>query len=183
MSNLDNLITEILKQAQEEAEKTLAEAKLERDKYADVEKKKLDKEIESIKQKAEIEAISIKEKVLSNANLKTRDMILKAKDELTERVLNKVLEKLKDLNREDYLRFVENILRNLKLSQGAEILLTEKMKKELGTNILGYKISEQTVESGCSIRDGKVVYNNEFSNIIDFNREDLEREILSKIFD
>ena len=50
------------------------------------------------------------------------------------------------------------------------------------TIIQAYKISDDVVESGCSIKDGKVVFNNEFSNLLEFNKEDLEKEILKKIF-
>ena len=60
-------------------------------------------------------------------------------------------------------------------------MVSKDMKLALGDKILDYKISDKTVESGCSIKDGNLIYNNEFSNLIEFNREELEREILNKI--
>ncbi len=56
------------------------------------------------------------------------------------------------------------------------------MKDVLGKEIFGYKVSDDIVESGCNIKDGNVIYNNEFSSLLEFNKEDLEREILKKIF-
>ena len=182
MSNLDNLIAEILQQAKKEANKILAKAKAENLEFTEKENKKIQREVDVIEQKSKEEAISLKERILSNANLKSRDMILQAKEELVDRVLEKALERLKNIDKNSYLKFVENILKTLNISKNAEIMLTRKMKDELGEEIFGYKISNDVVETGCGIKDGNLIYNNEFSNLLEFNKEDLEREILKKIF-
>ena len=183
MSNLDNLVAEILQQAQKEANRMLTKAKTENSEFSEKENKKIQKEIDVINDKAQEEAQALKERMISNANLKSRDMILQAKEELVEDVLERVLERLKNIDTKKYLKFVENILKNLNLSKNAELIVTKDMRLALGDKILDYKISDQTVESGCSIKDGNLIYNNEFSNLIEFNREELEREILNKIFE
>ena len=183
MSNLDNLIAEILQQAQKEANRMLTKAKTENSEFSEKENKKVQKEVEAIKDKATEEAQALKERMISNANLKSRDMILQAKEELADDILERVLERLKNIDTKKYLKFVENILKNLNLSKNAEVMVSKDMKLALGDKILDYKISDQTVESGCSIKDGNLIYNNEFSNLIEFNREELEREILNKIFE
>ena len=182
MSNLDNLVAEILQQAKKEANRILTKAKAENLEFTEKENKKIQREVDVIEQKSKEEAISLKERILSNANLKSRDMILQAKEELVDRVLEKALERLKNIDKNSYLKFVENILKTLNISKNAEIMLTRKMKDELGEEIFGYKISNDVVETGCGIKDGNLIYNNEFSNLLEFNREDLEREILKKIF-
>ena len=181
MSNLDKLVAEILQQAQKEANRMLTKAKTENSEFSEKENKKIQKEVDAINDKAQEEAQALKERVISNANLKSRDMILQAKEELADDILEKVLERLKNIDTKKYLKFVENILKNLNLSKNAEVMVS--MKLALGDKILDYKISDQTVESGCSIKDGNLIYNNEFSNLIEFNREELEREILNKIFE
>ena len=183
MSNLDKLVAEILQQAQKEANRMLTKAKTENSEFSEKENKKVQKEVEAINDKAQEEAQALKERVISNANLKSRDMILQAKEELADDILEKVLERLKNIDTKKYLKFVENILKNLNLSKNAEVMVSKDMKLALGDKILDYKISDQTVESGCSIKDGNLIYNNEFSNLIEFNREELEREILNKIFE
>jgi len=183
MSNLDKLVAEILQQAQKEANRMLTKAKTENSEFSEKENKKIQKEVDAINDKAQEEAQALKERVISNANLKSRDMILQAKEELADDILEKVLERLKNIDTKKYLKFVENILKNLNLSKNAEVMVSKDMKLALGDKILDYKISNQTVESGCSIKDGNLIYNNEFSNLIDFNREELEREILNKIFE
>ena len=182
MSNLDNLVAEILQQAKKEANRILTKAKAENLEFTEKENKKIQREVDILEQKSKEEAISLKERILSNANLKSRDMILQAKEELVDRVLEKALERLKNIDKNSYLEFVENVLKSLKISKNAEIILTRKMKEEFGDEILGYKVSDDVVESGCSIKDGNLVYNNEFSNFLEFNKEDLEKEILKKIF-
>ena len=183
MSNLDKLVAEILQQAQKEANRMLTKAKTENSEFSEKENKKIQKEVDVINDKAQEEAQALKERVISNANLKSRDMILQAKEELADDILEKVLERLKNIDAKKYLKFVENILKNLNLSKNAEVMVSKDMKLALGDKILDYKISDQTVESGCSIKDGNLIYNNEFSNLIEFNREELEREILNKIFE
>lgn len=183
MSNLDKLVAEILQQAQKEANRMLTKAKTENSEFSEKENKKIQKEVDAINDKAQEEAQALKERVISNANLKSRDMILQAKEELADDILEKVLERLKNIDAKKYQKFVENILKNLNLSKNAEVMVSKDMKLALGDKILDYKISDQTVESGCSIKDGNLIYNNEFSNLIEFNREELEREILNKIFE
>ena len=182
MSNLDNLVAEILQQAQKEANRILAKTKAENLEFTEKENKKIQREVDIIEQKSKEEAVSLKERILSNANLKSRDMILQAKEELVDRILEKALERLKNIDKDSYLEFVENTLKKLNISENAEIILSRKMKNILGDEIFGYKVSDVVVESGCSIKDGKVVFNNEFSNLLEFNKEDLEKEILKKIF-
>ena len=183
MSNLVNLVAEIMQQAQKEANRMLTKAKTENSEFSEKENKKIQKEVDAINDKAQEEAQALKERMISNANLKSRDMILQAKEELADDILEKVLERLKNIDTKKYLKFVENILKNLNLSKNAEVMVSKDMKLALGDKILDYKISDQTVESGCSIKDGNLIYNNEFSNLIEFNREELEREILNKIFE
>ena len=182
MSNLDNLVAEILQQAKKEANRILAKAKAENLEFTEKENKKIQREVDILGQKSEEEAISLKERVVSNANLKSRDMVLQAKEELVDRVLEKALERLKNIDKDSYLDFIENTLKSLNVSKNAEIILTQKMKDILGNEVFGYKVSDDVVESGCSIKDGNLIYNNEFSNLLEFNKEDLEKEILKKIF-
>ena len=182
MSNLDNLVAEILQQAKKEANRILTKAKAENLEFTEKENKKIQREVDAIEQKSKEEAISLKERVISNANLKSRDILLQAKEELVDMVLEKALERLKNIDKDSYLDFIENTLKNLNVSKNTEIILTKKMKEILGDEIFGYKVSDDVVESGCSIKDGNLIYNNEFSNLLEFNKEDLEKEILKKIF-
>ncbi|RXZ70807.1 hypothetical protein EPT53_02240 [Fusobacterium necrophorum] len=183
MSHLDNLMKEIMQQATKEAEEVLEKAKLESSKFSEIEEGKAEKKSREILQKAEIEGVAKKEKILSNAKLRARDMVLFAKQEIVMNVLNRVLEKLENLDEERYLQFVENRIKQLKEPDDTtEVLLTKGMKQKVGKEVFGYKISEETVSSGCSIKVGELFYNNEFTTLLDYYKEDLEKEILERIF-
>ena len=67
MSNLDNLVAEILQQAQKEANRILAKIKAENLEFTEKENKKIQREVDVIEQKSKEEAISLKERILSNA--------------------------------------------------------------------------------------------------------------------
>lgn len=183
MSNLNNLIEEIVQEAKKEANQIIEKIKIENLNFSENENKKIEKTCKEIQQKAEIEAIAEKERIISNANLKARDMVLLAKQEIVSEILNRVLEKLKNLEESEYLNFVESVLGKINKTEKTEIILSNTMKEKLGEEILGYKVSSQTVDSGCSIKTGEIIYNNEFTTLLDFYREDLEKEILEKIFD
>ena len=92
--------------------------------------KKIQKEIENIQWKVNEEAISLKERIISNANLKSRDMVLQAKEELVDRILGKALERLKNIDKDSYLNFIENTLKTLDVSKDTEIILTKKNERD-----------------------------------------------------
>ena len=125
MSNLDNLVAEILQQAQKEANRILTKTKAENLEFIENENKKIQREVDIIEQKSKEEAISLKERILSNANLKSRDMILQAKEELVDKVLEKALERLKNIDKDSYLDFIKNALKSLNVSKNAEIILAK----------------------------------------------------------
>ena len=69
MSNLDNLVAEILQQAQKEANRILAKTKAENLEFTEKENKKIQREVDIIEQKSKEEAISLKERILSNNSI------------------------------------------------------------------------------------------------------------------
>ena len=109
-------------------------------------------------------------------------MILVAKQEMINKVFEITKEKLKTLNHEDYLKFVENSLKTLDVKEDSEIILTESEKKLAGEKLFGIKVADKTVESGFSLKNGKIILNNEFSSLIDLIKEDLEREVSIRLF-
>ena len=171
MSNLDNIIDEILQDAKSEVANLVGETESEAQKNAD-----------KIIEKARVEGAQSKDRIISNSSLTARDMILVAKQEMINKVFELTKEKLKTLNHEDYLKFVENSLKTLDVKEDSEIILTESEKKLAGEKLFGIKVAKETVESGFSLKNGKIILNNEFSSLIDLIKEDLEREVSIRLF-
>lgn len=182
MSNLDNIIDEILQDAENESKKVVEDAKSEVAVLVGKTESEAQKKADKIIEKAKVEATQSKERIISNSSLTARDMVLVAKQEMINKVFELTKEKLKTLNHDDYLKFVENSLKALEVREDSEIILTENEKKLAGEKLFGVKIADETVESGFSLRNGKIILNNEFSSLIDLVKEDLEQEVADKLF-
>ena len=182
MSNLDNIIDEILQDAENESKKIVEDAKSEVADLVGKTESEAQKNADKIVEKAKVEGAQSKDRIISNLSLTARDMVLVAKQEMINKVFELTKEKLKTLNHEDYLSFVENSLKKLEVKEDSEIILTESEKKLAGEKLFGIKVSEDTVESGFSLRNGKIILNNEFSSLIDLVKEDLEQEVAEKLF-
>lgn len=182
MSNLDNIIDEILQDAENESKKVVEDAKSEVAVLVGKTESEAQKKADKIIEKAKVEATQSKERIISNSSLTARDMVLVAKQEMINKVFELTKEKLKTLNHDDYLKFVENSLKALEVREDSEIILTENEKKLAGEKLFGIKVADETVESGFSLRNGKIILNNEFSSLIDLVKEDLEQEVADKLF-
>lgn len=182
MSNLDNIINEILQDADKEAKFLIDEAKKEVECLVGERKAEARKEADKIVGKAKVEAVQLKDRMVSSSNLTSRDMVLVAKQEMIDKVFELAKEKLMNLDSEKYLKFIENSLKNLEIKENTEILLTAKEKEKAGDKLFGIKVSDDVVESGFSLKTGKIILNNEFSSIVDLAKEDLEQEVAEKLF-
>ena len=182
MSNLDNIIDEILQDAENESKKVVEDAKSEVAVLVGKTESEAQKKADKIIEKAKVEATQSKERIISNSSLTARDMVLVAKQEMINKVFELTKEKLKTLNHDDYLKFIENSLKTLEVREDSEIILTENEKKLAGEKLFGIKVADETVESGFSLKNGKIILNNEFSSLIDLVKEDLEQEVADKLF-
>lgn len=182
MSNLDNIINEILQDADKEAKKLVEAAKAEVESLVGNKESEARKEADKIIEKAKVEAAQLKDRMVSNSNLTSRDMVLVAKQQMIDKVFELAKEKLKNLDSEKYLKFVENTIKNLEVKENTEILLTSKEKEKAGNELFGIKVSDEVVESGFSLKTGKIILNNEFSSIIDLVKEELEQVVAEKLF-
>lgn len=182
MSNLDNIIDEILQDAENESKKVVEDAKSEVAVLVGKTESEAQKKADKIIEKAKVEATQSKERIISNSSLTARDMVLVAKQEMINKVFELTKEKLKTLNHDDYLKFVENSLKALEVREDSEIILTENEKKLAGEKLFGIKVADETVESGFSLKNGKIILNNEFSSLIDLVKEYLEQEVADKLF-
>lgn len=182
MSNLDNIIDEILQDAENESKKVVEDAKSEVAVLVGKTESEAQKKADKIIEKAKVEATQSKDRIISNSSLTARDMVLVAKQEMINKVFELTKEKLKTLNHDDYLKFVENSLKTLEVREDSEIILTENEKKLAGEKLFGVKVAAETVESGFSLKNGKIILNNEFSSLIDLVKEDLEQEVADKLF-
>lgn len=182
MNNLDLILESIKNKAEEEKNQILDKAKAEADELVKEANKKAEDEAKVILDNAKKES----ELTLSNEKLsssrKARDIKIKAKNELINEVMGKVLKELKNLDRPAYKRFVLNRLNEFPHSN-AEIILKEGMEYAFNSSELkGLNVSNETTDDGFIIRDGNVTYDNSFSSIIDYEKDEIKKIISDTLF-
>ena len=180
VSNLDNILEKIKSDAKAQADSIIEEAEKKAKRIIDeaIETEKDSAALNTIKTKREAEALV--EKTLTSAELKARDLKLSASQEIINKVLERVKDKLKNLDKDSYIKYLK---RNLKDFQGKDIeIMVQKDKLDQVKALdLPFKISDRTVESGFAFVENDLIYNGDFSSLVEFMREDLEGQIASQL--
>nr|WP_072536813.1 V-type ATP synthase subunit E [Anaerococcus mediterraneensis] len=182
MNNLELILESINSKASEEKNQILEAAQAEAKKIIEDSQKESKAEIDKIIEDAKKEAALIESNEALSSSRKARDIKIAAKNELIDRVLEKVYHSLKNLDRPQYKKFVTNRLKDFP-NKNAQILLKEGMEYAFESGDLGgLSVSNETVDDGFLIKDGKVIYDNSFSSIIDYEKDDLKRIISKELF-
>ncbi len=183
MSNLDNLVQKILDDAKEQASAIVDEANKAKEEIISAKTKEAEEKKRRIIERAEQEASLLKERTISNAELKVRNEVLRAKQEVIEKVFHLAKESLKDLDEDKYISYLQNTLKSLNLKGEETIVVPEKMRKKVNKLKLNLKVSEEeTVDSGFLIKGKGIILNYTFDSLIDYYRDELEAEIAQSLF-
>lgn len=198
MSNVNNLTSKILKDAEERKAQILAEAE---DKKASIIDKK-DKEAKSLEasmlEKAKREAQVAKDRVISGAELKARNEKLKAKQVIIQEVFEKSVEELCNLDKDKYIAFVKETILSLGVAGDEKLILNEEGKKII-TEAIVEEINKELVSKGKkgeitllpetrSFKGGFILekdgieINNTFEALVDSLKEELEFNVARELF-
>ena len=182
MNNIDLILDSIKEDAENEAQDILSKAKKEGQELIEDRKKEAEKKAQAIILAAENQADLYKKNSEITANRQARDIKITAQNDVVKAILEKLKEKLKTISDKDYKKYVLKSLENIKAKDG-QILLQEG-KKELfkADELKGYKISSESVEEGFVVKSGKIEYDNRFSSLIDYKKDEFERQIIEEIF-
>lgn len=179
MSNLDNIIAKISEEGKTQADEILRQANEKKDILIKERISEANIKRDAILERTEREKESLEQRKISSAKLQARDIILKAKQEVIERVLEEAKEQLKVIDDTKYEKFVLKKLQQMHLQKEDELLLQKGRNRDAFSD---YTVSDRTVDSGFAIKRGDVLFNNDFSSIIDSEKDELEVEIVKKLF-
>ncbi len=182
MNNLDLLLDRIKEDGKKEADHILSNGQKRKEEIIKESEEKAQKEVSKIIENAKKEAKRIKENSKVTANRQARDIKIEAKNQVVEDILEKLIEKLEKLGPNSYKDFVLNRLNDSKIEKG-EILLQKDMKfhfKEEDFN--GLKVSNESVEGGFVVKNGKISYDNTYKSLVNFEKDSLEKIIVDEIF-
>ena len=197
MSNLNNITSKIIKDAEEKRDEILNAAQVESDSIIAKETKKAKNlEVELI-EKAKIEAKARENRVISNARLKVRNNELKATQDMISKVFEKAVERLNSLSTLEYKEYILRALDSLDL-EGTEILIINKKDEDvinnkflldLNNKLIGLgkkgKISILTngnFDRGFILDRNGIQINNTFESLVKSLRSELELEVTKVLF-
>ena len=197
MSNLNNITSKIIKDAEEKRDEILNAAQVESDSIIAKETKKAKNlEVELI-EKAKIEAKARENRVISNARLKVRNNELKAKQDMISKVFEKAVERLNSLSTLEYKEYILRALDSLDL-EGTEILIINKKDEDVINNkflldlnnkliSLGKKgkisiLTNGNFDRGFILDRHGIQINNTFESLVKSLRSELELEVTKVLF-
>ena len=193
MSNVKNMTSKILRDADAGKENILAAAEEEKNKIISKKVSSANEIAQEILEKAEVEAKSKKERVISSAKLKVRNNKLAAKQEIIDEVFEKSIDKLTKLSKEDFLNFVKNAISSMNLSGKQTLILNEEGLKfvdeafidELNKNVDAQIILGETAgnfKGGFILENNGIEINSTYEALVSSLRDELEFEVAKVLF-
>lgn len=183
MSNLENLTSKILEEVKMKAENLVKEAEAYKDEVVLNKVKEAEEKKERLLEKAAFEANLLKERIVGNAEVSSRNEILKEKQRVIGMIFDEAKKKLKELPQNEYLDFLKTTMASLDLTGEETLVVTETMMEEVKKLGLKQNVSEtEFVESGFLIKDQKISLNFNFNDMVDFYRDELVKDVANLLF-
>ena len=182
MSNLNNLISKILNDAKEEADKIVKSAEEKAKQKYDLEIKKIATKKQTLLENARRERELLSDRIKSSANLKARNEKLKAKQIVIDKVINKLKTKLVNMNEKEYINYLNQNI-DKKSITGKELIVKKEFLNKVKKEFPNAKVKEnEFVTSGFIIEENGIQENYTFKVKLDFMRDELEVEISKLLF-
>lgn len=198
MSNLDNLTSKIISDAEVKKKEILNDANVKADIIIKNKIEEANKKASSILEKARLESTTIKERVASKTELEVRNKKLAAKQQVIEQVFEKAKVKLQAMSSEKLGEFIRNSIMNLNIDGNEEIILNvndrgrlpvtflEDINKELSAmgklGNLTFGERDYTIDGGFILSKNGIEINNSFEELVNSLKYDLEYEVGKILF-
>jgi V/A-type H+/Na+-transporting ATPase subunit E len=198
MSGIDNLTSKILSDAKAQSDAILAEAQGQEDRILEKSNAEAQKVYKEVTERAGRESINRKDRILSSAQLEARNLKLRAKQEVIERVFTSAIDALNKLSRDKYLSFVKEKILSMDVAGYETIItsgedaysLTEDFITDINSELVkqgkpgGITISaeKRNIGGGFILEKGGIEVNNTFEALVNAQRDDLEYELVKLLF-
>lgn len=193
MSNIKNITSKILKDAEARKENILAAAEEEKNKILSKKASAANEIAQEILQKAETDAKSKKERVISSAKLKVRNNKLAAKQEIIDEVFENSINKITELPKEQFLNFLKNSILSMNLTGKQTLILNEtglkfvddsfidELNKEAKATIALSKTAGN-FKGGFILENNGIEINSTYEALVSSLRDELEFEVAKVLF-
>ena len=195
MSNINNLTSKIIKDAEDEKEIIIQTAEKEKNKILSKKQVEASTAEKIIIEKAEREAVSRKERIISSAKLQARNEKLQAMQEVIREIFESSIETLCNLSEDEFKVFVTESILNSDIVGEQNIILNDSSKniinktflaeinKELGAkaNVI---LSEETrnFKGGFILEKDGIEINNTFEALVNSLKDDLSIDVAIMLF-
>lgn len=180
MSGLDNILSRLDKECNEQCEAILEEARIKAEKTVADASAQAEADLQLKVSTAEKQAASILSKSASAAQANERRALLYAKVELIDDILNKALIKLHGLDEPSYFTVLEKLAQKNALSGKGTMYLCSRDLERLPSDFLkelsDIEISDSPVDinDGFILKYGDIEVNCTFSAMLDSSRDELK---------
>lgn len=195
MSNLNNLTSKILKDAEAKKAVILSDAENEKNKILSKKQKEASSVEKTMLEKAEREAASRKERIISGAQLHARNEKLEAKQKVISEVFEISVEELSSCSDDDLKGFIKEVILNTEFEGEQNLILNADGKKviddafvaEINKALNGkavIKIDENTrdFKGGFILEKNGIEINNTFEALVGSIKDDLSLEVAKMLF-
>lgn len=199
MSNLENLTSKIIQDAELKAENVIKEAK---GKEIEIISKRVEaakKAAATMTENANMEAKSMIDRALSKAELEVRNRKLLAKQQVMDKVFEEAEKRLSKINLETFQEFVKTSILALDIDGDEKIIMSlddkaklpqdflEKLNKELVSagkkGNIEFSDETRNLNGGYILAKGGIEINNSFKSMISSLRDELEYGVNKILFD
>lgn len=195
MSNLSNLTSKILKDAEDKKAVILSDAENEKNKILSKKQEEASAVEKTMLEKAEREAASRKERIISGAQLQARNEKLEAKQKVISEVFETSVNELAGCSAEDLKGFIKEVILNTNIEGEQNLILNEAGKKAVDeafvaeiNKALGNKAVIKLDENTRDFRGGFILekdgieINNTFEALVSSLKDDLSLEVARVLF-
>lgn len=195
MSNISNLTSKILEDAEDKKTSILNDANEQRDKIIAKKEEEASAEEKLILERAERDATARKERIISGAELNSRNEKLAAKQKVINSVFESSVEALCNLSNEELKDFVTDSILNSGIEGNQNLILNEEGAKVITTEVLNEinnKLNSKAIitlssekrnfKGGFILEKDGIEINNTYEALVSSIKDDLSLKVAQVLF-
>ncbi|HHX01220.1 MAG TPA: hypothetical protein GX739_00975 [Firmicutes bacterium] len=198
MAGLEQLTNKILEDAKLQADRTIKQAQEEAQSILDQARKRTEAQCDKIITDAQQQAEELKERLMSVAELNARKERLRVKQELIGQAFDQALERLCSLPEDQYFALLADLITMASTTGAETIVLAERDLKRLPPDFVAnvndkvktknrpgsMSLAQESapIKGGFVLKAGKVSVNHSFEAVLKQNYDHLAMEVASLLF-
>lgn len=179
MENLERIVAKIVEEANEKAKFILDDAENKANEILSKANNKFESRKKELENEYDLIEKSELDRVKSATALKSRNILLEAKQESMSYIFGEIENKIKEISYDDMKNYVLKTLNTRVLAEGENLIIPKAYEGlDLGRE---YRLSD-SINTGFLIEKDGIVENYTLEALINLNRDEIESKILAQLF-